>query len=77
MGEESLKKRKGEGNKKEDEQSIQSHELQTTHLQKQVNHFPFGPSVCRGLAWGRSVHRHQHAKPALVSWFSCDVLVSW
>ncbi|KAF2987074.1 hypothetical protein EK904_013761 [Melospiza melodia maxima] len=41
MGEESLKRRKGEDKGREDRQSIQSHEPQTMNLQKQANPFPF------------------------------------
>lgn len=37
MGEESLRKRKGQDSRKEDGQSIQSQEPRTMNLQKQVN----------------------------------------
>ncbi|NXX55444.1 BAT1 protein, partial [Scopus umbretta] len=41
MGEESLRKRKGEDNRREDGQSVQSHEPQTMNLQKQAKLFLF------------------------------------
>lgn len=55
MGEESLRKRKGQDSRKEDGQSIQSEEPQTTNLQKQVStntHPP--PTTCEGLSEGGS-----------------------
>lgn len=50
MGEESLKKRKGEDKGREDRQSIQNHEPQTMNLRKQANIFLF-PLCVRG--WQR------------------------
>lgn len=53
MGEESLKRRRGEDTGREDRQSIQSHEPQKMNLQKQANLFLF-PLWCmwEGLAQG-------------------------
>lgn len=53
MGEESLKRRKGEDKGREDRQSIQSHEPQTMNLQKQANLFLFPWVRVSGAGRGR------------------------
>lgn len=64
MGEESLRKRKGEDSGEEDGQSIQSDEPRKTNLQKQAKLFP-SPSVCvraRGWQSGVSVHTSHNSR---------------
>lgn len=67
MGEESLRKRKGEDSGEEDGQSIQSDEPRKTNLQKQAKLFP-SPSVCvragEGLA-ERGICAHIPQQPQL------------
>ncbi|XP_033928808.1 B(0,+)-type amino acid transporter 1 [Melopsittacus undulatus] len=83
MGEESLKKRKGEDNKKEDGQSIQSHEPQTMNLKKEVGLIS-GISMIVGTIIGsgifispKSVLANVGAVgPCLTIWAACGVLAT-
>ncbi|XP_039931169.1 B(0,+)-type amino acid transporter 1 isoform X2 [Hirundo rustica] len=83
MGEESLKRRKGEDRGREDRQSIQSHEPQTMNLQKQVGLIS-GISMIVGTIIGsgifvspKSVLANVEAVgPCLTIWAACGVLAT-
>ncbi|XP_065519356.1 B(0,+)-type amino acid transporter 1 isoform X2 [Lathamus discolor] len=83
MGEESLKKRKGEDNKKEDGQSIQSHEPQTMNLQKEVGLISgicmiVGTIIGSGIFVSpKSVLANVGAVgPCLTIWAACGILAT-
>ncbi|XP_062460895.1 B(0,+)-type amino acid transporter 1 isoform X2 [Pezoporus occidentalis] len=83
MGEENLKKRKGEDNKKEDGQSIQSHEPQAMNLQKEVG-LTSGICMIVGTIIGsgifvspKSVLANVGAVgPCLTMWAACGILAT-
>ncbi|XP_061201884.1 B(0,+)-type amino acid transporter 1 isoform X1 [Neopsephotus bourkii] len=83
MGEASLKKRKGEDNKKEDGQSIQSHEPQTMSLQKEVGLISgicmiVGTIIGSGIFVSpKSVLANVGAVgPCLTMWAACGILAT-
>ncbi|KFQ44516.1 PREDICTED: B(0,+)-type amino acid transporter 1 [Nestor notabilis] len=83
MGEESLKRRKGENDKTEDGQSIQSHEPQITNLQKQVGLISgicmiVGTIIGSGIFISpKSVLANVGAVgPCLTIWAACGVLAT-
>uniref|UniRef100_A0A8C3UEM6 b(0,+)-type amino acid transporter 1 n=1 Tax=Catharus ustulatus TaxID=91951 RepID=A0A8C3UEM6_CATUS len=83
MGEESLKRRKGEDKGREDRQSIQSHEPQTMNLQKQVGLISgicmiVGTIIGSGIFVSpKSVLANVEAVgPCLIVWAACGVLAT-
>uniref|UniRef100_A0A8C5J935 b(0,+)-type amino acid transporter 1 n=1 Tax=Junco hyemalis TaxID=40217 RepID=A0A8C5J935_JUNHY len=83
MGEESLKRRKGEDKGREDRQSIQSHEPQTMNLQKQVGLISgicmiVGTIIGSGIFVSpKSVLANVEAVgPCLTIWAACGVLAT-
>ncbi|XP_057256150.1 B(0,+)-type amino acid transporter 1 isoform X2 [Pezoporus wallicus] len=83
MGEENLKKRKGEDNKKEDGQSIQSHEPQAMNLQKEVGLISgicmiVGTIIGSGIFVSpKSVLANVGAVgPCLTMWAACGILAT-